>query len=297
MLALDPIALRALVKVSGPVDVQGTHIDADNIVHEILLQQYIDYAKENPNADGDVPGQRSAPGAQRRDRPRHRRPARQGGLAPLRPGRRPAERRRAVATCSSGRPSPSSNARGSAAGVSGILPSDGLMISLDNRAGNKLDQFLPVTATIAHRPVHGGSEVTVRIQVANLAPDGLPRYVQGPVHHSRVPGRRVPRDPHRQHPVREPRHPPRRCAAGGRGRARPDDPGRRGQHRRPPWPDRHLHAPVHRAQGSSNTSRWCRARGTRRSATRSVTGSSPTTARTPSRGESCGPTSRRGATA
>ena len=63
MIALDPIALRALVKVSGPVDVQGTHIDADNIVHEILLQQYVDYAKENPNADGDVPGEPSSAGS------------------------------------------------------------------------------------------------------------------------------------------------------------------------------------------------------------------------------------------
>jgi hypothetical protein len=28
--------------------------------------------------------------------------------------------------------------------------------------------------------VAGGTEVTMQIQVANLAPDGLPRYVQGP---------------------------------------------------------------------------------------------------------------------
>ena len=64
--------------------------------------------------------------------------------------------------------------------MSGVLPRDGLMISMDNRAGNKLDQFLPMAADITHHPVGDGTEVVVKIHVANLAPDGLPRYVQGP---------------------------------------------------------------------------------------------------------------------
>jgi hypothetical protein len=54
------------------------------------------------------------------------------------------------------------------------------MVSLDNRAGNKLDQFLPVAADVTHHPVAGGTEVVVTVRVANQAPDGLPRYVQGP---------------------------------------------------------------------------------------------------------------------
>ena len=55
------------------------------------------------------------------------------------------------------------------------------MISLDNRAGNKLDQFLPVSRR--HHPPSGRRRHRgggARSSVANLAPDGLPRYVQGP---------------------------------------------------------------------------------------------------------------------
>ena len=33
------------------------------------------------------------------------------------------------------------------------------MISVDNRAGNKLDQFLSLTADITHHSVGGGTEV------------------------------------------------------------------------------------------------------------------------------------------
>jgi hypothetical protein len=179
VIALDPIALKALVKVSGPVEVQGKQIDAGNIVHEILLQQYVDYAKDNPNADGDVPANE-----QRRER--------NGDIAraivdkldqvgwhlpDLVDDLRSAARGRHVMFWS---PKPEQQRAWRAAGVSGVLPRDGLMISMDNRAGNKLDQFLPMAADITHHPVAGGSEVVVKIHVANLAPDGLPRYVQGP---------------------------------------------------------------------------------------------------------------------
>jgi hypothetical protein len=179
VLALDPIALRALVKVSGPVEVQGKQIDAGNIVHEILLQQYIDYAKENPNADSDAPANRA-----RRER--------NGDIAraivdkldqvgwhlpDLVDDLRAAARGRHVLFWS---PKPEQQKAWKAAGVSGIMPRDGLMVSLDNRSGNKLDQFLPVNTTVTHEPVAGGTEVTMQIQVANFAPDGLPRYVQGP---------------------------------------------------------------------------------------------------------------------
>ncbi len=179
VLALDPIALKALIKVSGPVDVQGTRIDADNIVNQILLQQYIDYAKENPNADGDAPANRD-----RRER--------NGDIAraivdqldkvgwhisDLVDDLRTAARGRHVLFWSS---KPDQQRAWKAAGVSGVLPRDGFMISIDNRAGNKLDQFVPVSADITHHPVTDGTEVVVTIHAANFAPEGLPRYVQGP---------------------------------------------------------------------------------------------------------------------
>jgi hypothetical protein len=75
---------------------------------------------------------------------------------------------------------PAQQAAWRAAGVSGVLPRDALLVSIDNLSGNKLDQFLPVGADITHRPVANGSEVTVTIHVANFAPTGLPHYVDGP---------------------------------------------------------------------------------------------------------------------
>ena len=68
-----------------------------------------------------------------------------------------------------------------AAGVSGRLRPDSLLLALQNRAGNKLDQFLPVQARLEHRPVRGGSEVTVDIHVENQTPtEGLTNDVEGP---------------------------------------------------------------------------------------------------------------------
>jgi hypothetical protein len=68
-----------------------------------------------------------------------------------------------------------------AAGVAGAMPRDGFMVSLDNRGGNKLDQFLAVDVALRQRAVAAGSEVTATITVANLTPPtGLTRYVQGP---------------------------------------------------------------------------------------------------------------------
>jgi hypothetical protein len=179
VLALDPLALRALVKVSGPVEVEGTRIDADNIVNEILLKQYIDYAAANPNPEDDLPINQ-----QRRERNGEVARAivdqldKVGWHLPdLVDDLRSAARGRHVMFWSS---KPEQQRAWRAAGVSGVLPRDALMVSVDNRAGNKLDQFLPVSADITHHPVDGGTEVVVRVTVANQAPEGLPRYVQGP---------------------------------------------------------------------------------------------------------------------
>jgi hypothetical protein len=71
------------------------------------------------------------------------------------------------------------------AGVSGQLKRDSVLLALQNRAGNKLDQFLPVQARLEHRAVSGGSEVTVRVHVENQTPaEGLNDFVAGPYPYS-----------------------------------------------------------------------------------------------------------------
>ncbi len=180
VLAIDAIALRALVAVSGPVEVDGRIIDRDNVVREVLLQQYLD----NPT-DGSVPGTDVALNDVRRDR--------NGAIAQAIVGRmdevgwdisslvddlRDAARGRHVLFWSA---DPVQQRGWRAAGVSGRLPRDGFMVSLENRAGNKLDQFIDLEVALDHRPTKQGTAVTATITVTNRAPaTGLSRYVEGP---------------------------------------------------------------------------------------------------------------------
>ena len=41
--AIDPLGLQALIEVSGPVVVDGKQITKENVIHETLLQSYLDY--------------------------------------------------------------------------------------------------------------------------------------------------------------------------------------------------------------------------------------------------------------
>ncbi len=54
------------------------------------------------------------------------------------------------------------------------------MVSMLNRGGNKLDQFLQVGADLTFQPAGPDAEVTLRIALANLTPEGEPTYVAGP---------------------------------------------------------------------------------------------------------------------
>lgn len=180
VLALDAVAMKALVKASGPVEVDGTRIDSGNVVHEILFQQYQDYAANLKDPEADLPANQA-----RRERNGVIARAivdqldRVGwDIANLVDDLRGAARGRHLLFWSS---QPAQQRAWRAAGVSGILPHDGFMVSLENRGGNKLDQFLGVGATVSHRAVAEGSEVTAQITVTNLAPSiGVSRYVQGP---------------------------------------------------------------------------------------------------------------------
>ncbi|MEO6468907.1 MAG: DUF4012 domain-containing protein [Acidimicrobiia bacterium] len=180
VLALDAVAMKALVKASGPVDVDGTRIDTENVVREILFEQYQDSAQDLGDPESDLPANQA-----RRERNGVIARAivdqldRVGwDIADLVDDLRAAARGRHLLFWSG---IPEQQRAWRAAGVAGILPHDGFMVSLENRGGNKLDQFLGVGATVSHRAVAAGSEVTAQITVTNLAPSvGVSRYVQGP---------------------------------------------------------------------------------------------------------------------
>jgi hypothetical protein len=180
VIAIDPIGLRALIEVSGPVVANGKLITKDNVIREMLLQSYLDY-QSNPND----PNSGAAPNQQRRERSSDIARAivdqldRKGwDVANLVQDLQSAAQGRHVLAWSS---KPDQQRGWVAAGVSGQLRPDSLLLAVQNRAGNKLDQFLPVQAVLEHRPVAAGSEVTVRIHIENQAPaQGLNTFVQGP---------------------------------------------------------------------------------------------------------------------
>jgi Protein of unknown function (DUF4012) len=65
----------------------------------------------------------------------------------------------------------------------GEIPANGLMLSVINRGGNKLDQFLHVDADLVVDDTNGDRKVHVTVHMKNVTPTGLPRYVQGPYPH------------------------------------------------------------------------------------------------------------------
>ncbi len=181
VIAIDPIGLQALIEVSGPVMVDGKLITKDNVVREILLQSYLDYESEPGRPELRCRTHPGPPRAGERHRPGDRRPARRQGLGRRQPGRGPPEARPRAATSSPGRRSPSSSAAGRRPGSPAGSARTPCSLALQNRVGNKLDQFIAVSALLEHRPVSGGSEVTVSIHIENQTPtEGLNSFVEGP---------------------------------------------------------------------------------------------------------------------
>ncbi len=185
VIAIDPVGLQALLEVSGPVVVEGKTITKDNVVREILLQQYLDYETPDPSN----PNSGHAPTMARRERSSDiaravidQLDAKGWDVATLVDDLQHAAQGRHVLAWSS---KPEQQRGWVAAGVSGELKADSLLVAIQNRSGNKLDQFLAVQARFEHRAVKGGSEVTVRLHLENQTPtEGLNDFVAGPYPYS-----------------------------------------------------------------------------------------------------------------
>ncbi len=65
-------------------------------------------------------------------------------------------------------------------GVAGSLGPTSLAVSILNRGGNKLDPFLDVEAALELHRASDGTDVTVRLKVANHTPGGQSPYIAGP---------------------------------------------------------------------------------------------------------------------
>ena len=177
VMAIDVIGLKRLLELVGPVQIEGAEgpivISAENVKSELLLQQYL---------RGDLD---SGDGQQERRS--------QLGLVaaavfesfnsqPV-----PAsELMRALQSAGSGRHllmwsnQPTQQEGWEALGLSGKVADHDLMVSILNRGGNKLDQFLTTSSTLSAERDKEIRRVTVDVRLTNAAPRGLPRYVAGP---------------------------------------------------------------------------------------------------------------------
>lgn len=171
VLAVDVVALRALLAATGPVGIDGLTIGADNVVGEVLLEQYRRYP--------DIVGR-----DERRDSLGRLAAAALGGLDRRRFDVRTFVReladvidQRHLLAWSDGEDA----ALWETIGATGTLEEDSLLVSVLNRGGNKLDQFLAVQSSVEERAGDGGARVmTLRVALRHDPPADLPAYVAGP---------------------------------------------------------------------------------------------------------------------
>jgi hypothetical protein len=171
VMSIDTVAMKALVAAVGPIQVDGKQLDGDNVLKDLLIDQYADFQTDRD---------------QRRD---HLGQVLQEALAALdRGGWSTQDLVRQLASVAPGRhvlawsPNGDEERAWAAMGIDGLVPPDAMQLGVSNRAGNKLDPYLAVQARATVGPAADGSGSTVNVQVTltNNAPEGLPTYVAGP---------------------------------------------------------------------------------------------------------------------
>ncbi|MCU1452200.1 MAG: hypothetical protein JWN46_346 [Acidimicrobiales bacterium] len=170
VIVVDVDGVRGLLRVVGPVVVEGQRYTADNVREQLLHQQYQLFPTDRA-------ARRDRLGAVARvvfDR------LERGGwkLERLASELLDAVQSRHLLVWSA---DPVQQRAWARVGMDGHLTERSLAVSVLNRGANKLDQFLPVTATLTTRVLdRGATDVTVSIQLANETPAGEPRYITGP---------------------------------------------------------------------------------------------------------------------
>ncbi|MBJ7382601.1 MAG: DUF4012 domain-containing protein, partial [Acidimicrobiia bacterium] len=184
VIVLDPIALRSLLDASGPVDVDGRQISAENVAQYLLIDQYrgLDYDLKNPERTEEMNAARRA-GLSRVANAIVARLDAQGWSAPdlVESLRVAAAGRHVLAWAGNAE----QERAWIASGIDGRVPSDALSISVINVGANKLDVYLDTKAKVRSVSVlaEGTSRkkrVKVAISISNNTPTGLGRYAAGP---------------------------------------------------------------------------------------------------------------------
>ncbi len=172
VLAVDVVALRQILTATGPVTAGGVTVSSDNVEQYLLHDQY---AGLSDSATGDA-SRADALGAIADATLRQL----QGQTTDLR------SLASAVAGAVAGRhlmvwsSNPAAQSAWLASGASGSLTAGSLGVSVINRGGNKLDQYLPVSVNLTTRPRGSTTDVTLTTTIANRTPDGQSQFIAGP---------------------------------------------------------------------------------------------------------------------
>jgi hypothetical protein len=174
VVAVDPVALEALLRATGPVEAEGERVRASTVVDELLVGQYERFLE--PGFDQ----------SKRRDRLRDVTEAVVAAVE--RPGIDLPELLDGVASAARGRHvlvwsrHEQQQAAWEAAGVDGAVGPSSFLLSVINRGGgrggSKLDAWLDVQARVREkRPTAGGTAYTVVVTLRNQYPVGRPSYI------------------------------------------------------------------------------------------------------------------------
>ncbi len=182
-LVVDPIALQSLLRVVGPVTVEGETFDADNVLRYVFVDQYEEFLTGD-EVSLDNLSTLSEGQAARRDRLAGLASAAvsvlaEGQLEPLSliEALRPVAAGRHVLAYGA---EPSEQAMWTAMGIDGSLDGDEFGVALMNIGANKLDPFMDVDVEVTSTDAgDNATEYSVRVAVGNRAPTTLPQAVGG----------------------------------------------------------------------------------------------------------------------
>jgi hypothetical protein len=171
VLAVDPYLLRAILRATGPVQVDDDVVSAEDVVPFTLHDQYINQVIEEPGR------------AERQDRLADVAAAAVEALGGPVDGPTLVEElmqasyRRHILAWSS---VAEQQAGWEASGIDGELDAGSTMVSLVNRGCNKLDWFVHVSADLTIEAVPEGRQGILRVGVDNRTPAGQSSYIAGP---------------------------------------------------------------------------------------------------------------------
>lgn len=170
VMALDPYALRALLAATGPVEVDGQSIGAENVVEYTLNEQYSDQTLIGRSDRQDRLSDIALAAVEAFSAGDLDMVALAENMLEVAGGRH-------LLSWSS---LDADQTAWEAGGIDGALDEDSLLLGIINRGANKLDWFVDVEASLEFDPSADGSVATLTVEVFNRTPPGEPAYVAGP---------------------------------------------------------------------------------------------------------------------